>query len=232
MLIVTRMPALTLSSVVATLRRFYGKPGPPISRDPFRLILWEQVAYLVPDAQRRRAFRALQQEVGLEPSAIVAAPQTRLERITRLGGPIAAAVRASRLRESAELVLGRWNGDLRTALRLSPAQARRALSQFPMIGQPGADKILVYAKSARLLPLDSNALRVVQRLGLTTEAKDYGSSYRRAQETLASALPKDHDWLIAASSLLRRHGQELCRRSAPACSQCPLCARCPASTLK
>lgn len=212
---------------MATLRRHYGRPSPPVSRDPFQLILWEQVAYLVSDDQRRRAFAALRREVGLRPGAILAAPNAKLEAITRLGGPIAARVRASRLRESAELVVGKWDGDLRSALRLPVAKARRALAQFAMIGEPGADKILVLTNSVRLLPLDSNGLRVVLRLGLTPEAKDYRSTYRRAQEVLAPALGKGSDWLIAAYSLLRLHGQELCRRRAPACAHCPLGSVCP-----
>ena len=224
------LEVIPLRSVVATLRRHYGEPAPPVSRDPFRLILWEQVGYLVPDAQRRRAFAALRTDVGLQPADILAAPGPKLEAITRLGGPIAFQLRASRLRESAELVLGRWNGNLRAALRLPIAKARRALAQFPMIGEPGADKILVFTKSARLLPLDSNGLRVCRRLGLTPDAKDYSTAYRRAQKLLAPALPNDHNWLISAYGLLRLHGQELCRRNAPVCSRCPFRARCPSSS--
>jgi endonuclease III len=184
----------------------------------------------VPDAQRRRAYAALRSEVGLDPASLLAASSATLERITRLGGAIAARERASRLRASAELVIGRWDGDLRAALRLPLPQARRALAEFPMIGEPGADKILVLTKKARLLPLDSNALRVVLRLGYTREAKDYRSTYARAQEALAPALPKSADWLAAAGSILRLHGQELCRRRAPLCGTCPLRAGCPSST--
>ncbi len=165
--------SLSLRSAVATLRRLYGRLPSPISRDPFHLLLWEQVAYLVPDIQRRRAFAALRTEVGLRPTALLAAPIAKLEAIARLGGSIAVRVRASRLRKSAQLVLGRWEGDLRAALRPPRPQARRALAEFPMIGEPGADKILVFTGKARLLPLDSNALRVLLRLGLTRQMKDY-----------------------------------------------------------
>lgn len=222
---------VSLRWVITALRRHYGEPPALISKDPFRLILWEQVAYLVPDAQRRRAFAALQTQVGLAPEAIAAASSAQLERITRLGGSIAVASRAARLRESAELVLGRWNGDLRAALRLDTRQARRALEQFPMIGEPGADKVLVATERARLLPLDSNALRVLERLGLAPGGKDYRSAYRRAQEAVAPMLPRNYAWLVAAYSLLRTHGQELCRRR-PACSLCPLRLRCPSSTIR
>src|SRR3989442_8805467 len=111
-------PYASLRPVITALRRHYGNPVPPISRDPFHLVLWEQVGYLVPDPQRRVAFAALRRETGLRAARIVSASPRTLERITRLGGPIAAGTRASRLRESAELVIGRWDGDLYGALRL------------------------------------------------------------------------------------------------------------------
>ena len=224
-------PYASLRPVITALRRYYGKPMPPISRDPFHLVLWEQVGYLVPDAQRRVAFAALRSETGLRPVRIVRAAPQKLERITRLGGSIAARTRASRLRESAEIVIGRWGGDLRAALRLPFPQSRRALAEFAMIGEPGADKILAFTKRARLVPLDSNALRVVTRLGLATEGRDYRSTYRRAQEVLARAIPRDSAWAIAAYGLLRQHGQELCRRRAPACERCPLAAHCPSAVV-
>jgi endonuclease-3 len=216
--------------VLAALLRYYGKPTPPISADPCQLILWEQVAYHVPDARRRAAFQTLRTSVGLTPVAILAAPIATLRAIARQGGSIASSVRAERLQRSAELVISRFDGDLRNALRLPLAQARKALARFAMIGEPGADKILTFTKSARVLPLDSNALRVVQRLGLATEAKDYRSSYRQAQAALAPQLPKSPARLIAAAQLLRQHGQELCRRSVPECARCPVRSGCPYPT--
>lgn len=217
---------MTLRSILTSLRRSYGDPAPPISRDPFRLILWEQVAYLVPDNIRRKAYAALRSEIGLAPLEILAASAAKLRAIARLGGPIGVDLRAGRMRRSAEIVVERWEGDLDQVLRLPLPQARRELGRFAMIGEPGADKILVFAKRARLLPLDSNGLRVLRRVGLVPEGRDYRASYRRAQEAVAPMLPKDADALIAAYQLLRRHGQELCRRSAPECDLCPLRSDC------
>jgi endonuclease III len=221
------VPTLTLQSAVAGLKRLYGKPAPPVSRDPFILILWEQVAYLVPDAKRRTAFLQLKARVGLQPEEILAASPATLRSIARIGGPIAAVARADRMHASAELVMRRFGGNLRQALKLPADAARRALGQFAMIGEPGADKILVFTRTARMLPLDSNGLRVLQRLGLVTEGRDYRSSYRRAREALASALPRTYDGLSDGYHLLRRHGQELCRRNAPDCPACPLRPQCP-----
>jgi len=226
----SRKVARRLSDVVAALRRAYGTPQPPISDDPFTLILWEQVAYLASDAKRRAAFETLRRQVGLTPVAILAAPIATLRAIAHQGGSIGAATRAERMQKSAALVMARFEGDLRRALRLPLAKARKALEKFPMIGEPGADKILAWTKTARVLPLDSNALRVVQRLGIAPEAKDYRTSYRQAQDALAAELPKTYAGLIAAGQLLRLHGQELCRRSAPECERCPLQPGCPVGT--
>ncbi len=218
---------MLLTAVLRSLRALYGKPPRPISTDPFRLILWEQVAYLVPDTRRRAAYIALRTRIGLTPAAILDAPPAALLAITRLGGSIAAPERADRLRRSAELAQKQGPGGLRAALQLPISEARRVLAKFPMIGEPGADKILVFAKAARLIPLDSNGLRVVQRLGFATEARDYRGSYRRAQAALESQVPKTMAACGEAYQLLRQHGQDLCRRTAPLCSRCPLRSGCP-----
>jgi endonuclease III len=222
------LPArVSLGDATAVLRKVYGAPPPPISDDPFELILWEQIGYLASDETRAKAFEALRKQVGVTPSKILAASQSKLAAIARLGGGIAVEERAARMRTSAELVMTAWDGDLAACLRLPVDKARKALGKFPMIGEPGADKILAITGTARVLPLDSNALRVVQRLGFAAETKDYRASYREAQTALARQLPKSVKAILAAGHLLRQHGQELCKRAAPDCPSCPLVKVCP-----
>jgi endonuclease-3 len=216
-----------LQVVAGALRRRYGRPTRPPSDNPFELILWEQVAYLVPDERRQLAFEALRDRVGLDPEAIRRARSATLVAVARIGGAIAASVRARRMRDTAERVVARWQGRLSKVLELPTPDARRTLGQFAMIGEPGADKILAYCGSATVLPLDSNALRVVQRLGLTTARSSYKASYRQAQRDLAPRLVRRRAWLVETGQLLRQHGQELCRRSHPHCHTCPLRTRCP-----
>ena len=218
---------MKLPAILRALRGRYGPPPAAPSRDPFELILWEQVAYLAPDTRRQEAYDALRERVGLAPRAVARAPAAQLTAIARLGGSIAPAIRAQRMRRSAQQVLQRWDGDLRAALALPPAAARRALAAFPMIGKPGADKILAFTGTARLIPLDSNGLRVLQRLGLAPVSDNYGRDYRAAQEAIAAAAPRTARACIAAYYLLREHGQQTCRRSAPRCAECPLRAGCP-----
>lgn len=166
----------TLKRVLLTLGRYHGHPQKPVSKDPFRLILYEQVAYLVPEVKRREAFRRLQDEVGLTPKAILAAPEDRLLAIARAGGSIGAKLRAERLRRSAEIARDGWRGNLRSALKLPLAKARRALVAFPMIGQGGADRILAITGAYPVFGLDSNGLRVLLRLGWGKEGRSYAAT--------------------------------------------------------
>lgn len=220
------MTTTTLGRLLATLRRCYGEPAPPVVTHPFQMILWEAVGYLCTDAQRKAAFDALRARVGLEPEAIANASDATLHAVARLGGAMAADSRGRRMRQSAELVLRRWDGDLESALRLPESKARKALTEFGGIGEPGADKILVFNGKARRLALDSNGLRVLGRVGLITEEKDYSKTYRNAQQSLGPALPKGRDALISAYQLLRQHGQVLCKTNAPACHVCLLRPSC------
>jgi endonuclease-3 len=214
-----------LKRVIARLEKHYGKPEPPLTRDPFEIILLEKSGYLCSDERRESAFRELKKRVGTTPAKILATPAEVLQQITAIGG-IYADVRALRMHQSATLVRDEFAGDLRPVLKLDFKAARKAFSKFPMIGEPGAEKILLFAGAHARLALESNGLRVVIRLGFGEEHKNYSTMYRRAQE----ALPIEGlscEKLIAAHQLLRRHGQEICRRTDPACPACPLLPDCP-----
>jgi endonuclease-3 len=200
------------------LTALYGRPNEPL-RDPFELILWENVAYLASDERRELAFRALRDRVGLEPEAILRTPVAELASICRIGG-IHPELRAERLIEIASLTLDRFGGDLRRAL------SKRELKLFPAIGDPGAEKILLFCGAQPALALDSNGLRVLVRLGHGHEQKSYSSTYRSVQEALRSQVGVDCTRLTLAFQLLRRHGQELCTRTRPQCHKCPLTSKC------
>jgi len=118
--------------------------------------------------------------------------------------------------------LSEFDGDLEAALDAAPQGAMRNLKKFPGIGDPGAEKILLFSRRRAVLALDSNGLRVLLRLGYGTEGKSYAASYRSAQEASRPEWKSDFDWLIGAHQLLRRHGQQLCKAKHPRCEACPL----------
>jgi endonuclease III len=183
------------------------------------------VAYLADDKRRAAAMRVLETRVGTAPERILAAQEDELLEVTRHG--IVAEGFAEKLRRCARIVLEEFDGDLKTVWKGPLPQARKALKKFPGIGDPGADKILLLTGKEPNLALDSNGLRVLVRLGFGAENKNYAAMYRGAREAIAGEIESKQPWLVKAHQLLRQHGQELCRRSKPACKQCPLVKSCP-----
>lgn len=224
----TRKTDSPLRARIAALRKLYGRPERPAVTEPFQQILWENVAYLADDARRAQAFAMLAHKVGLDPKRILAAPTSRLREIGRKG--ILPGGSAAKLREIAEIAIGEFGGNLRSVAKLPLPAAKKALRRFPSIGEPSAEKVLLFARSHAVFPMDSNVLRVLQRLGYGREGKSYAASYRATREAVAPELPRDFNGLIGAYLLLRRHGQELCTRTHPRCEVCPLrddCAYAP-----
>src|SRR5262245_1078470 len=210
-----------LQKITARLKQHFGKPAPPVTQDPFEIIIYDNIAYLVDDDRRQAAFDLLRKTVGLRPVDIVAAPIEKVLDATKLGG-IHPEPRAYRLKECAQIVLNDFGGDLNQALTLPLAKVTKALRQFPSIGEPGAEKILLFTRTYPILALESNGLRSMLRLGFGEEKKNYSASYKSVREAVADQIGHDCDYLIEAHQLLRRHGKEICKTTNPHCDDCPI----------
>jgi endonuclease III len=191
------------------------------SNDPFELVLWEQVAYLAPDDRRLKAFNALKDRVGLQPERITGAAARTLQAIARIGGSIAVKERADRMKHSA-----RSAAILDGLGSLSFAEARKRLLRFPMIGEPGADKILMFSGLFNTFALESNGLRVLLRIGYGKASPDYATSYRSVMKAITEHLPGNNPERIRLHQLLRHHGLNICKQSKPNCGACPLLPYC------
>jgi endonuclease-3 len=214
-----------LACVVDALRKYYGPPPPPEVTDPWEMILFESIAYLVTDERRSVAWKQFRKRIGVRPERILAASPSALLPMSRAG--ILAEDRIDRLKEAAAIAVKEFDGDLDAAVaKASPASARRALRKFPGIGEPGAEKILLFSRREKVLALESNGLRVLLRLGYGREEKSYAASYRSVREATGTEPKTNLTWLIATHQLLRHHGQELCKRSRPQCDRCPLTREC------
>lgn len=211
--------------ILQQLRRHYGEPAAPRARGPFELVLWENACYLLSDERRLEVFEALRDQVGLTAEAIDAAPKEVLLPIAIRGG-MRPEMRVFRWREIARITLSQFGGDLDSILTRPYAEAQKALKQFPTIGDPGAEKILLLCGVASGLPLESNGLRVLVRVGWGRAQKSYGATYRSVQEALRPELPIHVERLKQAHLLLRIHGKTLCKDNSPLCHQCPVSAEC------
>jgi|GEM_PF-226762 len=212
-----------LREVVARLEAYYGRPEPPLTSDPFAAAVLESVAYLVDDDRRRLVFERLRDAVGITPEALLAVPEDELARLIADGGMLPAH-RATKVRKAAAIAAEIGLDKLRR--QAAAGTGARLLRRFPGIGEPGADRLMLLAHGKRTLAPDSNALRVLVRLGFGTESDDYTAQYRSAAAAVEPQLPDDFGWLVRAHQLLRRHGQEVCKRNAPRCEICPLTRMC------
>ncbi len=216
---------LDLQETIAELAIRHPPKDEPL-RDPLAILAWEAVGYLIDDGQRTLLFEALKAEVGLEPAALAQAPQDVLLGITRRGG-MHPDKRAERLREIGRIVLSQCGGDLAGDLRTRPeAKARALIKRFPGIGDPGADRILLFGGYALTPAVDSNGLRAMARMGFCLEAPSWSTTYKDAVRALTAHGQMSRQWLELAYLVLREHGKTTCKRAAPNCLACPLDPAC------
>jgi endonuclease-3 len=214
-----------ITSILDRLEKHYGKQQLHGPADPYQMILYTNCGYPANDTSCPRGFDALRRLIGVQPEEILAAADDELTRIMRLGG-IVPELRARRLKEIASRVKEKFGGDLKSALKLPVPEARKILKQFPTIGEPGAEKILLFAAIAPVPAVPSGHVHVLHRLGFGQEKKNYAAGYRAAQESLQAQMPSDFATLQRAYLLLQHHGRELCKRTRPKCDQCPVSMEC------
>jgi len=211
---------MKLAEVVDALEALYGPVKQPFQK-PFDIIVAENAAYLVDDAKRIEVFRRLKDEVGIDPERILERKPGEIEALIE-GGGMLPPHRAEKVMKAARLAVKIGLGEIDRAIATDVRKAKKLLKQFPGVGDPLADKILLFSGAQISVAPDSNALRVLNRLGYGEEnERNYSKAYKSAIAATANefaSLPEAQ----RAHLLLRHHGQELCKRAAPRCDACPL----------
>jgi len=214
-----------LATVVETLAAAR-HPAGAILTDPLALIVWENVGYLVDDERREALFAEFRDRIGLDAASIAAASPDVLLDIAERGG-MNPPERARRLKAIGERIV-ELGGDLGAVIAgLPSAKSRALLKAFPAVGDPLADKIMLFGGYETRPALDSNGLRCLVRLGFCAERASYSTTYRDGVAVMHEQGRMERDWLVSAWVALREHGKTLCRRKAPLCPECPFDAWCP-----
>lgn len=214
-----------LPEILRKLGAFYGVQEPNWPTDPYLFLVWWHCGYPASDATCAKGWAALEREIGVEPRRLLAAAPAKLAKALRAGGMVP-ELRAKRLKEIAACVKDEYGGDLHGALNGPIARARKILKTFPGMGDPGADRILLFAGIAPLAAVPSNCPHVVVRIKSGEESEDYVATYRAAQQLIEAETPADNEARERAYLLLKRHGQEICKRAKPKCEVCPLSSYC------
>ena len=224
------------AKILEGLEKQYGRQRLAGPDDPYEMILFVNCGYPATDASCTKGYEALKREVGTSPEKILALPKAKLAAATKAGG-MAPELRAERLKAIAEIVVEEFGGDLKWSLRkllegdTRDAEkrvrlAKKALKEFPVIGEPSADKVLLFAELAPVAAVPSACTGVPQRIFFGDENKNYAAGYRAAREAMESELPEEFGARRRAYLLLKRHGQEICKRTKPRCEQCTVSKMC------
>jgi endonuclease III len=214
-----------LPEVLLQLEAHYGLQAPCWPTDPYQFLVWWHCGYPASDAACAKGWAALSREIGIEPAQILAAGAARLAHALKPGGMVP-ELRAMRLMEIATRIQNEYSGDLRASLSGPLTKVRQALRQFPNIGDPGVDRILLFAGMAPIPAVPSNCPHVLVRIQHGREREEYGVNYRLAQQAIETETPATLDARTRAYLLLKCHGQSLCKRTNPKCGQCPVNSGC------
>jgi endonuclease-3 len=225
-----------LGGVLYALEKHYGVQVHVGPSESYEMILFVNCGYPATDASCAKGYEGLMQEVGTTPAEILAAPKAKLAKLMRLGG-IVPELRAERLKIIAKIVNEEFGGDLKWSLEKLLQEekkgagrgirlAKKALKEFPVIGEPGADKILLFASLVPIAAVPSACIGVPQRILFGAEDKNYAAGYRAAQEAMAGELTEKFEVRQRAYLLLKRHGAEICKRTRPKCEICPVRGMC------
>lgn len=225
-----------LAEILDRLEKHYGVQEAVGPHEPYEMILFVNCGYPATDVSCSKGYGPLKAEVGTKPDQILKAPSAKIARLTKDAGMFP-ELRAERLKLIARITNENFGGDLKWALEKllkdekTPAEKRlkrvkSALKEYPVIGEPGADKILLFAGLAPVAAVPSAQTGVPQRILFGREDKNYGKGYRAAQEAMAAELPEKFEARQRAYLLLKKHGQEICKRTKPKCEICPISGIC------
>ncbi len=209
-----------LAILLDRLEQHYGAPKPPRGvRSAFEWILWEKVAYLADEERREVSYKAMSAKIGTTPRAILAASKSALAGIACGMHPERSA---GELKLAADIAEREHGGDLDKFIDAQPKRALAALKKYPGIGEPGAEKILLFTGRVAVPALESNGVRALVRLGFAREGNSYTATYKALRTAILPECKLDCAWLARMHRLLRIHGQTLCKNSRPGCDACPL----------
>jgi len=160
---------------------------------------------------------------AINAEAMLALPHDVLAELLRPAGYF--NVKASKLRAFAEAVIEA--GGIDALLDGDAETVRTRLLGIWGIGRETADAMTLYAGRKPTFVVDAYAYRLLERLGRppqgpTGKPRDYEAYRRFFLDRIGDDVWRLNEW----HALVVRHGQEVCRRTAPRCAGCALLEQC------
>jgi len=123
-------------------------------------------------------------------------------------------IRARRIKNIAEDLIEKYNGNLNKILNLPYDEAKKKLTSIKGIGPKTADVFLMAVKGEQVLPVDVHIFRIMKRLGIASERDDYESLRAKLESEIP---PKQR---TKTHLILIEFGRRICRSRNPKCEEC------------
>jgi endonuclease-3 related protein len=203
-------------AVYRALYRAYGPqhwwPGDTIFEVMVGTVLTQNTAW----SNVEKAIANLKRERLLTPLSLDSVSSRRLASLIRPSGYF--NIKAKRLKHLIEFIRSAYRGSLKRMFAADPGELRPKLLAVNGIGPETADSILLYAGGKPLFVVDAYTKRVFGRHGFFAADADYHAVQRLFMENLSC----DSQLYNEYHALIVKVGKEYCRKSKPACSECPL----------
>ena len=216
---------MKLAQILNRLESHHGQQKASWPTEPYPFLIWWHSGYPASDAACTRGWESVNEKIGIEPQQILAASPRELANALKPGG-LVPELRAVRMKEIAARVQDQFAGDLRAGLVGPLKHVRQTLKKFPGIAEPGADRILLFGGIAPVAAVPSNCPHVLVRIERGLERERYGATYQEAQQAIQAEVPETFDARARAYLLLKKHGQDVCKRRNPLCQQCVVRSTC------
>ncbi len=187
--------------------------------EPFETLVNTILSQNTADINSDRAFEALSKRFEIKPEVLAKASLPEIEEVIKVSGLY--KNKAQNIKQSAIIILKKYNGSLKPILSLPLEDARSALMQFPGVGPKTADVILLFSANRATIPVDTHVNRLARRLGFAPINANYETIRQNLQ---ALYEPKDY---LAVHVLLIMHGRKYCKAQRPLHDKCPINTYCP-----
>lgn len=131
-------------------------------------------------------------------------------------------MKTRKLKEFANFILDRHDGDLKRLFELPLADMREQLLGVWGIGPETADDIVLYGANKPSFVIDAYTKRLLTRLGFEVSPQTYDAY----QQLFHESLPHDAELFNEYHALIDYHCARVCR-ARPSCGDCALAESCP-----
>ncbi len=127
-------------------------------------------------------------------------------------------IKANRLQNFFHLINDQWDGDLEYFLAQPKEVLREELLSVKGIGPETADSMILYAAGKPVFVVDAYTHRILIRHEIIDESFDY----HMIQELFLENLEENSALFNEYHALIVQVGKEFCKKTRPACKQCPV----------